>query len=451
MFNTLTIFFIISLGIILSFIFTDNLQAPTQWLSSTFTAVTNLSYGYCASYFFYVVNIYLPQKKEVREKENEIAQCIAKAEVNIKNFGEVYGIPLQHKFHNEAVDALLAAPPNIFFHYGNFDLANVYTAYIALGHIIQDTIILFHEALEHSSHLSSTDRLRLQNVTILISEQYRFASLENFYAAISSLTPESLIHEIHEVSYRLYELRTNNKFAPHIFRKIDIIKLKLERDAKSKQMAPSEDLRLALKKQRLEYNKNTQNSHSQAAAASEGFDAPDITSQQTEFASNPSKTTQVKKMQDNPLPNLAPHLQPFKIMEAYLIETLKGVRTSTQHAMRVVFLVSSVGSISLLFYLTQTKGSTPLCVFEAFRALIYSTILSIILAGYNSLASTVSSSMLLKITTEMNFPDLEKNGKRVRLMWGLAGIGYIIWSIAFYYICTAAYLLLPHLTPSIFN
>ncbi|WP_027361110.1 hypothetical protein [Halodesulfovibrio aestuarii] len=452
MLSILTTFFIISLVIIISFIVTDSLVAPYQWVSSAFSAITNLSYGYCASYFFYVLNIHLPQKKEIREKEAEIARCIAKAEINIKNFGELYNIPLEHQFHDEAVQALLVAPPRIFFHYGNFDLDNAYRAYIALAHVIQDTLILFHEALEHSSHLSSTDRLRLQNVIILISEQYRIASIDNFYAAVSSLKPKSLIYELHELNYRLSALRNKNKFAPHIFRQVDIIKYELEQQVATKQAAPSKDLRIALEKLEEDDKKRIQATYNHSSAAPIATASHNnLGSQQEKIEPDTANIPQELSMPNNQPDKLAPYLQPFKTMESYLVETIKGVNTSTKYAMRTLFIVSGGGCIALLLYISQEKGGTPQCVFDALRYLAYSTILTTALAGYNWLASAASSSILVKITTEMNSPDLKKNANRVTFMWVLSGISYVLWGAAFVLIIISAYQLLPQLNPSFFK
>ena len=100
MFMWLTAGFISSLTLILIFALTNHLSAPSLIAASLFNAVVNLAYGFAASYIFYVINIYLPNKKatvktahqaaellkEIREHSLEVANTLKNFEDRNINF-----------------------------------------------------------------------------------------------------------------------------------------------------------------------------------------------------------------------------------------------------------------------------------------------------------------------------------------------------------------------------
>ena len=51
---------------IIAFALTNHLPAPHPVVASLFNAITNLAYGYSASFIFYYLNIHLPTQKETK-------------------------------------------------------------------------------------------------------------------------------------------------------------------------------------------------------------------------------------------------------------------------------------------------------------------------------------------------------------------------------------------------
>lgn len=77
MFKWLTFGFAGSLTLILAFTLTNHLPAPNPITASFFSAVVNLAYGFAASYIFYIINIYIPENKRIKNDGESIAEHLA--------------------------------------------------------------------------------------------------------------------------------------------------------------------------------------------------------------------------------------------------------------------------------------------------------------------------------------------------------------------------------------
>lgn len=82
MFNQLTAIALLSLIIIYAWFGIDHSTTNT-FLNSSLEIAHNLSYGYLASYIFYIVNIYLPHKKKESESTEEIGVALARIQHNL--------------------------------------------------------------------------------------------------------------------------------------------------------------------------------------------------------------------------------------------------------------------------------------------------------------------------------------------------------------------------------
>lgn len=95
MFIQLSAIAFISLGIIASWFTTGHPEGNEAWQLPMFTICYNLSYGYLASYIFYIVNCYLPEKQQREKNYQKFAWAMARIHFNFSELSRAYGITFQ--------------------------------------------------------------------------------------------------------------------------------------------------------------------------------------------------------------------------------------------------------------------------------------------------------------------------------------------------------------------
>lgn len=92
MFIQLTAIAFIAFGIIISWFTTGHPQGHETWQLPTFSICYNLSYGYLASYIFYIINVHLPQVKKRNEDHDALGWAIARILYNLNILKKTYNI-----------------------------------------------------------------------------------------------------------------------------------------------------------------------------------------------------------------------------------------------------------------------------------------------------------------------------------------------------------------------
>lgn len=184
MFKWLTAGFISSLALILLFAFTDYLPAPHPIAASLFNAAVNLAYGYCASYIFYIINYYLPNKRQRDKCYDDIARCLAHCDHNFKRLEKTFDLTIASeespKYTPEMIIPMHENPIAIFMSYGHKFYGGQIDLSMAILFVMRDTATLINNAILLSTHLTGIEKLCLIAVLDDIPSEYKHCGAETF-------------------------------------------------------------------------------------------------------------------------------------------------------------------------------------------------------------------------------------------------------------------------------